>query len=301
MNDQELKRLLKVVRQFSGSTEKKIVGYIAALDRDAAALQRRLLEQLLSDFVPQLDTLRGVLVFNNTNLLRLAQLDRLLDDFGRALLTPRIREFGAELLTLATESGAYFEAMGLATTRTAALTEAVTTIRTMIGMDAAGNLTTNGYLYRLGKTEEMRGTLRDYVTRSLAGKTPLRQYTQGLSEIVKGNSDTDGALQRYLRQNAYDTYNQTQEAANRLIADELKLQYFMYEGSVIDTTRDFCRKRAGKVFSVAEAATWKNDADLLGDPNTYNALIERGRWNCRHMIRYIPEELAFYLRPELKK
>lgn len=300
MNDQEVKRLLKVVRQFSQSTEKKIVGYIAALDQDAVALQRRLLEQLLRDFVPQLETLKGVLVFNNSNLLRLAQLDRLLDDFGRSFLTPRVRDFGAELLVLATDSGAYFEAIGLATSRTAAIAESVTLIRTAIGLDTAGNLLPNGYLSRVAQASEVRATIRDYVTRSLAGKTPLRQYTKGLSDIVKGGSEKDGALQGYLRQYAYDTYNQTQEAANRLIADELGLTYFIYEGSVIDTTRDFCRKRAGKVFSVAEAAKWRSDPDLLGDPNTYNPLIERGRWNCRHMIRYIPEELAFALRPELK-
>jgi hypothetical protein len=80
----------------------------------------------------------------------------------------------------------------------------------------------------------------------------------------------------------------------------LGLKWFIYQGSNIKTTRPFCRKKAGKVFSVEEAAKWRNDPDLVGKSSaaTYNPLLERGRYNCRHHIGYISERLAKRLAPE---
>ncbi len=109
-------------------------------------------------------------------------------------------------------------------------------------------------------------------------------------------------LQRYLRQYAYDSFNNVFEAGNNLAAQALGLEYFIYEGTVIDTTRPFCAKKAGKVFSTEEAKEWVNDADLIDKKTrgSYRPLIERGRYNCRHQIRYISDTLAFTLRPDLQ-
>lgn len=138
---------------------------------------------------------------------------------------------------------------------------------------------------------------------SISSNPSLKDYTNGLEGLIVGNKNTAGVLQKYYRQYAYDSYSQVSEISNREFANALDLKYFIYEGSIIDTTRAFCASKAGKVFSIEEALTeWPKDKNLLGDRSTYIApLIERGRWNCRHMIRYIPDELAFYLRPELKQ
>jgi hypothetical protein len=118
--------------------------------------------------------------------------------------------------------------------------------------------------------------------------------TRGLREKVVGNPDVDGELVRYFRQYSYDTFNQVHEVKNRQFADALDLQWFIYAGSVIPNTRAFCRKKAGKVFNIREAQTWRNDPDLIGKgrPEPYDPLIDRGRWNCRHFIKYISAEMA---------
>jgi hypothetical protein len=116
--------------------------------------------------------------------------------------------------------------------------------------------------------------------------------------MVKGNSDVDGTFQRYFRQYAYDTYNQAHEIVNTAISEDLGLTHFVYQGSIIDTTRDFCRKKVGKVFTVAEAQKWRNDPDLIDKKTaaTYNPLLERGRYNCRHFLQYISDEMAAQLK-----
>jgi hypothetical protein len=51
---------------------------------------------------------------------------------------------------------------------------------------------------------------------------------------------------------------------------------------------------------VEETETWKDDLTLPGKSKEgYNPLIDRGRWRCRHSIRYIPKELACDMRPDL--
>ena len=72
------------------------------------------------------------------------------------------------------------------------------------------------------------------------------------------------------------------------------LNYFLYVGGIISTTRRFCEKRNSKVFHRDETKTWKNDPDLI-EPRTkesYHPLLERGRYNCRHMIAWLSDEDA---------
>jgi len=64
-------------------------------------------------------------------------------------------------------------------------------------------------------------------------------------------------------------------------ADELGLTSYLYYGSIIKDSRDFCRKHAGKVYTEEQIREiWANDSGQgrdLGSP-----FIVRGGYNCRH-------------------
>lgn len=63
-------------------------------------------------------------------------------------------------------------------------------------------------------------------------------------------------------------------------AEEYDLQLFLYAGDIIETTREFCRERAGKVFHVDELDEWDNEQDLPVEQYL-------GGYNCRHSIDFI--------------
>jgi hypothetical protein len=301
MNEQEVKRLLKLVSQFSDQMAAKIDGLVSTFSKDVDTLQRRLLQRLLSEFVPEFETSKGVLLYNKRNILLMARIDGVMNEFERSFLTGRLSQFAADLVSVSLFVKEYYIAIGQTAAKVEAISESLGLIEATIGIRNDGTFIAGGYLDRLGQTAQVRQDLQRYVLQSLGGKSSLKDYTNGLQALVVGNKDTDGTLQRYFRQYAYDSFNQVSEVANKQMADELGFKYFIYEGSIIDTSRNFCRSKAGKVFSTDEAKEWKRDPDLLGDPATYiNPLIERGRWNCRHMIRYIPIELAQALRSEIK-
>ena len=167
-----------------------------------------------------------------------------------------------------------------------------------LGITSTGKVKKGGYIDTLGKTAQVKQQLARYVVSNLTGDTSFLDFQLGMRNLVIGNKRvkglaTNGALEKYFDQYAYDTYNITDATANKQLASNLNLEHFIYQGSVIDTTRKFCRKRAGKAFKVSDTKEWKNDPDLI-DKKTkdeYRPLIDRGRYRCRHRIRYVTETI----------
>tara|TARA_R100000426_G_scaffold6199_1_gene8144 strand:- start:497 stop:1375 length:879 start_codon:yes stop_codon:yes gene_type:complete len=95
-------------------------------------------------------------------------------------------------------------------------------------------------------------------------------------------------LKRYSTQMMQDSLMQFSASINTAIGNESGATKWKYYGSNIEDTREFCRKRSGKTFTLDEiekewSGTWKGKAP--GDP-----FIVRGGYNCRHHFRPIFEE-----------
>ena len=82
------------------------------------------------------------------------------------------------------------------------------------------------------------------------------------------------------------------------LAQKHKLKHFIYTNSLISTSRKFCIKRAGKVFTIEDSEKWINDHDLPLSPKwklTYQPLVHMGGFNCRHFPKFITEQTALQL------
>lgn len=113
-----------------------------------------------------------------------------------------------------------------------------------------------------------------------------RRVEQELTEAEKTRSLTDKEFFRLNR--ALDIQQ----------AVRLGFVHARYSGGIIEGTGDFCRKRNGKVFSIAEILAWKNSTDRpLGDD--YDPFLDLGgncchpdQEHCQHRLNYISKELA---------
>jgi len=296
------KEVLKYIEQWSEKFEARISELVEALDKRVQKMQEGTMRRLLEAIVEMFEMDGANLKKSAKNIQAVRKLERIFDGLERDIIRDELALFAAELLEVGGMTFEYYQATNPAA-KAAAVKNSLDLLRAVIGIDKEGVLLEGGYLDRLGKTTEVRETLRQYVVQSIVGKRSLSQFQNGLRSLVEGNAETDGAMQRYWRQYAYDTYNQAHEVVNSSMADELELQHFIYQGSVIPNTRAFCRKKAGKVFTRAEALKWKNDPDLIDKKTaaTYNPFLERGRYNCRHWLNWISKDVAETLRPELKK
>lgn len=62
-------------------------------------------------------------------------------------------------------------------------------------------------------------------------------------------------------------------------------ELFVYVGGIIETSRDFCRERDGKIFTIQEINSWDNEQGLPAN-------IYLGGYNCRHHLSPISREIA---------
>ena len=297
-----IEEIIKYIAQWAKRFETRLSELLQSLDTRVQGMQRSLTRRFLEAVLEMFDFEGGKLKKTTKNIAALRKLERLFENFEREIIRDELALFAAELLEIGGLTVEYYEATSPAA-KAAAIKNSLELLRSVMGITADGGLVEGGYLDRLGKTVQVRETLRQYVVQSIVSKRSLNEFQRGFRDLVEGKPGIDGALQAYWRQYAYDTYNQAHEVVNVSMADELELQHFIYQGSIIPTSREFCRKKAGKVFTRQEALKWKNDPDLIDKKTaaSYNPFIERGRYNCRHWLNWISQDLAEQLRPDLKK
>lgn len=125
-------------------------------------------------------------------------------------------------------------------------------------------------------------------------------FRKSLKSTVLGEQGKLGALEAHYNTFVYDTYNQVDASLQEQYSTELGLEAFVYEGGVISTTREFCRKRNGKCYLKSESKDWINDSTLPKGGGAYNPLVNRGKFQCRHSINFVSSRRALRMRDDLE-
>lgn len=240
---------------------------------------------------------------SRTNLLLLLRIDAVFDKWLAEFQGGAVRDFAAQLLSIAEMTGEMYKDMG-AEALLREISDDNNLLRAAIGIQPNGTVTPGSILYDISTVGQVRQDVKNVVLQAIKQQQTLRQFSTTLRDYVVSTPDATGRLKTYWRTYAYDLFNQSAEIKNEQFRRGLDLQWFIYVGDVIKDSREFCAKKAGKVFAVIEADTeWPKDRDLIGKGSgvPYVPRIDRGRWNCRHRIRYISEEMAVILDPDKVK
>ncbi|OFY62136.1 MAG: hypothetical protein A2V64_10965 [Bacteroidetes bacterium RBG_13_43_22] len=164
---------------------------------------------------------------------------------------------------------------------------------------------------------ELRGIITKSVISAKIGMSDCIKEVKGVisgSNLYKRDMDWD------IKDLVNSFYSINDAVYNRLLGAGFNFRYFIYQGGIIDDSRDFCVAHNDMVWSVEEAEDWAiwtpgkglypdgyqiKQKDIsaipsyLGYPG-YIPLIDRGGFNCCHFIGWIPDDLAFKQRPDLK-
>ena len=294
MND-----LLEIIRLWALDFEQDFQALQTSMEKKLRRAEARLLAGIINDVLPKLGTKDGAIQSGVRNMARVNLIERVFDELAKDETSAVLAQFADALLGIAGKDGAYYLASGFDEAKVKAIAADLSLIRQIIGIGPAGGLNETGFLYRLGQSTEVRETLKRYVQTSIATGRKLIDFTRGLKELIRGGEGVNGALVGYYQQYAYDAYSQVREVSNLHFADELGLSNFVYTGGLIASSRAFCVKKNGKVFSRAEAVEgWPKDPDLIDKKHvaSYNPLIDRGRNNCRHFLMYISDDRAAEMR-----
>jgi hypothetical protein len=128
------------------------------------------------------------------------------------------------------------------------------------------------------------------MNQAIGAKMKLADFQKLFRSVFVGNPGF-GMLEQYFKRATYDLYQTLDRAANLVYADRLKLNYAIYSGTVMDTTRPFCEERVNKVFSRKQIEGW-SELEWKGKPPIYNPYLHCGGYNCRHHLSFVSDEVA---------
>jgi len=131
---------------------------------------------------------------------------------------------------------------------------------------------------------------------SIAGKK-LRQKLDNNIQVLQSKFASDRAgenMKRYAGQVLNDSLREFDAQLNLAKSKDAGLTYLKYQGSLIPTSRDFCRLvrngtydiRRNGLFTIDEVKKLWNRRGWTGKKSG-NPLIVRGGYNCRHQWSYV--------------
>jgi molecular chaperone GrpE (heat shock protein) len=272
---------------------------IGQMEKSVGKAQAALVETVITDFVDTLDQNEDGTIKNTlANKRKLQTLERVYNKF--------VSESGIEVVNTIIKgvsdvmnfNGKYFGVFTQPAQLGKIMAETKTAIGDWLGITNRGGLVENGYLNKLLTDQGIRNTIKDSMFKSIVSQKGYQATKSALKDYIAGNQQQTGALQKYYRNFVYDTFSQVDRTQQKMFADKLKMTYAIYEGGLIKTSRAFCKARNGKVFSSEEIE--KFDPKEAKPPN-YNPFTDLGGYGCRHHLNWIPETLAFALRPDLRQ
>lgn len=135
---------------------------------------------------------------------------------------------------------------------------------------------------------EAQKQVADAMYQTAIGAAPFNQLEKTIRGILRQHKDVRGrSMATRSRQFAFDSVMNFHNQVNLTKAEGLDINHYLYVGNIIATSRDFCRARAGKVYTRDEIDSW-NDIPWAGKAGP--PFIYRGGYNCRHHWRPVRPE-----------
>jgi hypothetical protein len=316
---------MKLPRRISEILDKKekfLLSREERLNSVISKMQDQLLSKVTAEIIPKLD-ITGGKIKNTLNNYRLLQsLDKMYKDFENGSRLAFVTEIGNTTNGIAALNKSFFTlSMGLELPELfeAIVADTSKKIGLRLGL-SGGNIVSGGFLETLIKNEGLLLELKQFMAQSVTSQMPMKSFINGMNTLITGSGTETGGIEKQFKRYAHDIYMQYDSAYASTLADKVGMRYFVYQGGLIEDSRDFCVAHNNKVWSITEAEDWINWTPSIGDypagykikskhpedvPSYldypgYSPLIDRGGYNCRHYIGFIMDALAYKLRPELK-
>ena len=144
-------------------------------------------------------------------------------------------------------------------------------------------------------SQELIQPLKSTLLNAITTGADVGTTTESLMTLIDGDKNIDGLLTRYAKTYAKDAFSTTDRQYTTIIGNELDVQWYVYRGGELGTTRPFCKHLNGQYMSKQEVVDLGNGIDLDGSKLTADELKGRaagtngstiftfaGGYNCEH-------------------
>lgn len=231
-----------------------------------------------------------------------AAMNKLFDDFTANEHAKVLQNFASDIISIGAMNAEYFieAAANIGSKDYQAIQlKANDQILQRFGLDKKGKMIKGGFIDSFANDTTIKRQLTQYAYKTKIASAGVQEFKAGFKDLILGDKNKNGALQKYYNTFAYDTYQQVDSSLQQLYSEELGLEAFLYLGGLIAGSRPFCNERNGKVFLKEEIDEWKK-LEFAGKPANYTPFLDRGGYNCRHILNAITARMAAARRSDLE-
>jgi hypothetical protein len=292
------------------------------MESSVIKLQSKLFSDIVTELIPELDVKDGLIQDTPKNYRLISILDKTYKDFQKVSTQSVLPQIIGTTSKIAGLTEGYFSVMlsGNLPARFDKIIEKTSNLtNARLGLEG-GKMVRGGYLESFFNSNIIGTDLKQMTAKAVTSNVNLKEFTKQLRDKITGTDEYTGGLERQFERYAYDIYQQYDATYNKTVGNEFGFTYFIYQGGLIGDSRDFCAAHNNKVWSVEETKEWATWTPADGEypagyvvksksPNSvpsylgypgYDPSIDRGGYNCRHALGWIPDDLAFDMRPDLK-
>lgn len=278
-----------------------------------------LTQDILSDFVDQLDVQNGQIANSQENIQKVALLEKVFRRFEEQDGIRIINAFVADLSEIVKLGKGYYTELIPDQVKGADIDRIINQKLGLTWQEGKWSPKQDGYVHALMTSPTIRTEIKKLSYNNIIGKAGPKALRETIKGYIEGIGEKKGAHYKFYETYAFDTYSEIDRLNSKLHADRLKLRYFLFNGGIIADSRIFCVEHSGKCWSTEEAEKWR---DLIGkyrmvpgkrkalikapigpiveDASTYNPLVHLGGIKCRHSADYVSDEIALELRGDLQ-
>jgi len=267
-----------------------------ALINKVNSLSIKLYDKIFEQYLFQLETSNGGIVYNQRNISMVQGLDRVYSNFNTLdnipLISSTLKDY--EGLTPLNEN--YFN--NIAKRELRAETQVIkAVVQKKLGLNG-GIPVKGGFTDKFINDKTLLKTIKKQTTQAITKGESFTVFRDKLKTTIQGVSDVKGSggLQQYYRNYAYDTYQKVDRLNQDLFAKELGLRYFIWAGGLVGNSRPLCVLCNGKVIDKTTYSKLKySDLKLSlrdGLNSDWNPMNDLGQFGCRHTKNYISDAVA---------
>lgn len=254
--------------------------------------QSEIIRALEDSFLPKLDVNQdGSIRATAKNTAKVATVDELMNRIARKRGSDLIDWYVKQLDKLARYSRGYFDLIepGKKTQTQRAVQRSLRHLYNRIGYDGE-RATRGGFLYDMTRANDPTRKIKAQAFRAISTGQGFTDFQSQLRVFIQGPG-RQGIYETHFRTTAYDSFQQFDRQINNQVADQLGMNYARYAGGEMDTSRDFCLARTGKIFSREEIEAWSG-ITWQGKTTPYDPFLDLGGYNCTHTLDWVPDRVA---------
>lgn len=217
----------------------------------------------------------------NRKIMNLAD-EKIHEVFSSALYTTAVGNYVNTIPKVSTANTTYFKGIDKTFTPKKQF---------LLNLQKESIATVEKYVLRDGLESQVVQPLVQILNQNINSGGQFSGFLDQVRNYVVGNDQVEGRALSYSRTYLRDslmTYSRTFQQA---VTDDLGMEWYQYNGGLIDSSREFCIARAGKFFHHSEIESWASESWSGKKQGTTESSIFlfAGGWNCSHQIIPVSE------------